>query len=405
MAGVTEATAGGAGGGQRAASAGVVEEGFEPLAEEFRKLMARGPRGGALVVRSGARVLADLRIGWEDRARTRPWRPETLALGFSATKGLAAMVIHRLVDRGLLAYDEPVAGFWPEFAAGGKQGITVRELLSHRAGLHDVQAVAESGEDLLDHLKMEERLAGATPQGPPGRPAYHAFTFGWLAAGLARSVTGKGMHELAEQELASPLSTSGLEVGFPSRAPAEPVGASLRLYTALGVAATPLLGALPLTKSGFRALHAPGFERLCRGPDPAIWRTEMPAVNGALSADGLSRLYVPLARGGETMDGARFLSPEIVKELGRVQTRGVDRVLGVRMRWRLGFHHAFGFGRAAPRALGHFGFGGGGGWADPDSGISFGFVSSHIGSFTTAIGDLGILRLSGVARACAARVL
>jgi CubicO group peptidase (beta-lactamase class C family) len=405
MAGVSEIATTGRAGGEQRPSAGTVEQGFEPLAEEFRKLMARGPRGGALVVRAGDRVLADLRIGWEDRDRTRRWQRETLALGFSATKGLAAMVIHRLVDRGLLAYDEPVASFWPEFAAAGKGQITVRELLSHRAGLHDVQAIAESGEDLLDHLKMEERLAAAAPQVPPGRPAYHAFTFGWLAAGLARSVTGKGMRELAEQELARPLGASGLEIGFPSRAPAELVGASLRIYTALGVAATPLLGALPLTKSGFRALHAPGFERLCRGPDAPIWRTEMPAVNGALSADGLSRLYVPLARRGEATGGGRFLSPEIVQELGRVQTRGVDRVLGIRMRWRLGFHHAFGFGRPAPRALGHFGFGGGGGWADPDSGISFGFVSSHLGSFTTAIGDLGILRLSGVARACASSVL
>ena len=161
----------------------------------------------------------------------------------------------------------------------------------------------------------------------------------------------------------------------------------------------------PITQAGFRALHAPGFERICRGSDPLIWRTEMPAVNGALSADGLARLYVPLANGGVAADGTRFLSPETVERVGRVQTREPDLVLGIRMRWRLGFHHAFGLGAPAPRALGHFGFGGGGGWGDPDTGISFGFVSGHIGNFTTAIGDLGILRLSGAARTCAARVL
>src|SRR3954463_13903575 len=119
---------------------GTVEGGSEPLAEEFRRLMARGPRGGALVLRAGDRVLADLRIGWEDRARERRWRPETQALGFSATKGLASMVIPRLADRGLIDYDEAVAHHWPEFAAAGKDRITVRELLSHRAGLYDVQA-------------------------------------------------------------------------------------------------------------------------------------------------------------------------------------------------------------------------------------------------------------------------
>jgi CubicO group peptidase (beta-lactamase class C family) len=387
------------------ASGGVVEPGFEPLAEEFRRLMARGPRGGALVLRAGDRVLADLRIGWEDRARTRRWEPRTQALGFSSTKGLAALVVHRLADRGLLSYDEPVASFWPEFAACGKERITVRELLSHRAGLSDVQAIAGSARDLLNHLAMEERLAATSPQLPPGRPAYHAFTFGWLASGLARAITGKGMRELVRTELAEPLGTPGLEIGLPRRRPADMVGTSLRLYTALGAAATPLLGWLPVTKSGFRALHAPGFERLCRGQDPAIWHTEMPAINGALSADGLARLYVPLANRGIAADGSRFLSPERVGEIGRVQTRGVDRVLGIRMRWRLGLHHAFGLGAPAARALGHFGFGGGGGWGDPETGISFGFVSSHIGTFTTAIGDLGILRLSGVARSCAAEVL
>jgi CubicO group peptidase (beta-lactamase class C family) len=387
------------------AAGGVVEVGFEPLAEAFRRLMARGPRGGALVVRAGDRVLADLRIGWEDRARTRPWRRETQVFGFSATKGLAAMVLHRLVDRAGLSYDEPVASFWPEFAAAGKGRITVRELLSHRGGLSDVQAVADSPQDLLDHLGMEERLAAAAPQTPPGQPAYHAFTFGWLAAGLARAITGNGMRELVRSELAEPLATPGLEIGSPSGPRVDLVGSSLRIYTALGAVATPLLGWLPLTKAGFRALHARGFEPLCRGPDAPIWRTEMPAVNGALSADGLARLYVPLANRGVAADGSSFLSGETVDRLGRVQTRDWDRVLGVRMRWRLGFHHGFGLGSPAPRALGHFGFGGGGGWGDPDTGLSFGFVSSHLGNFTTAIGDLGILRLSGVARSCAAAVL
>ena len=368
--------------------------------------MARGPRGGALVVRVGDRVLADLRIGWEDRARTRRWRPETQALAFSATKGLAAMVLHRLADRGLLAYDEPVASFWPQFAAGGKDEITVRELLSHCGGLSDVQAIANGPSDLLDHLALEERLAAARPQTPPGIPAYHAFTFGWLASGLGRAITGKGMRELVRTELAEPLRTSGLELGAPTEGPpVEMIGSSLNLYTRLGAVGTPLLGWFPLTKTGLRALQAPGFEVLCRGPDAPVWRTEMPAINGALSADGLARLYVPLANGGLAADGTRFLSAERVEELGRVQTRDWDRVLGVRMRWRLGFHHGFGLGQPAPRALGHFGFGGAGGWGDPQSGISFGFVSSHIGNFTTAIGDLGILRLTGAARACAARVL
>jgi CubicO group peptidase (beta-lactamase class C family) len=386
---------------ERAEKGGTVVPGFEPLAEAFRRLMARG-RGGALVVRRGDQVLADLRIGYADRARTRPWESDTRALGFSATKGLASMVLHRLADRGELDYDEPVASFWPEFGAAGKGGITVRELMSHRAGLYDVQNVAHDAEELLDHVGMERRLAAATLEGAPGRPAYHAITYGWLASGLARAITGKGMRDLVREELADPLGASGLEIGLPSAGPpAEIIGSSLRLYSSLGVAFTPLLGWLPVTKAGFRALHAPGFESLCRGSEPRIWQTEMPAVNGALSANSLSRLYVPLANGGLAPGGERFLSEKTVDRLGRVQTRGVDRVLGVRMRWRLGFHHGFGIGPTAPRALGHFGFGGCGGWGDPDTGVSFGFVSNNIGRLTSALGDLTILRLTGVARGCA----
>jgi CubicO group peptidase (beta-lactamase class C family) len=380
-----------------------VEPGFEPVAESFRGMMARGPRSGALVIRRGDRVLADLRIGYADRARSRPWEPDTRALGFSATKGLASMVLHRLADRDELAYDEPVASYWPEFAAAGKDRITVRELLSHRAGLYDVQAVANSAEDLLDHVGMESRLASAAIQGDPGRPAYHAITFGWLASGLARAITGKGMRDLVREELAGPLDAPGLEIGMPAQGePAEIVGFSLRLYSSLGIAFTPVLGWLPVTKAGFRALHAPGFEGLFRGAKPLIWQTEMPAVNGALSADGLARLYAPLAQRGLAANGDRFLSEETVERLGKVQTRGMDRVLGIRMRWRLGFHHGFGTGRRAPRALGHYGFGGCGGWGDPDTGISFGFVSNHIGRITSVLGDLTTLRLAGVARECVA---
>ena len=145
--------------------------------------MGRAPRGWRSRGAPGGRRAGGPSDGRRTGARTRRWDEDTQALGFSATKGLASMVLHRLADRGELAYDEPVASYWPAFAAEGKQHITVRELLSHRANLYDVQAVAHSAEDLLDHIGMEERLAAAMPQGPPSRPAYHALTFGWLASG------------------------------------------------------------------------------------------------------------------------------------------------------------------------------------------------------------------------------
>ena len=156
---------------------------FGPAADAFGKLVSRGRGGGALVVRMGGETVLDLCTGWADRAHTRPWTPETLALSFSTTKGVASTVVHRLAERGELAYDEPIATYWPEFAAGGKERVTVRDLLTHRAGLWSVRAVAERPEDLLDHLAMEERLAARSVRAPTERSAYHAITYGWLVAG------------------------------------------------------------------------------------------------------------------------------------------------------------------------------------------------------------------------------
>jgi CubicO group peptidase (beta-lactamase class C family) len=128
----------------------------------------------------------------------------------------------------------------------------------------------------------------------------------------------------------------------------------------------------------------------------------MPAVNGALSAGALARLYGALANGGADA-GARLLAADTVRDLGRVHVRTPDRVLGIRMRWRLGYHQAFGPGRRAPKAFGHYGYGGSGGWADPELGLSLGFVTNRIGSVTTPMADLTLYRLSRVVRECAER--
>jgi CubicO group peptidase (beta-lactamase class C family) len=169
---------------------GTVDPRFARAREAFARLVAPGRGGGALVVRLRGETVLELCTGWADRAQTRPWNPDTLGLSFSTTKGVASTVVHRLAERGELAYDEPVASYWPEFAAGGKDRVTVRDLLTHRAGLWSVRAVAERPEDLLDHHAMEERLAARTVRAPTERSAYHAITYGWLVAGLVRRVSG-----------------------------------------------------------------------------------------------------------------------------------------------------------------------------------------------------------------------
>jgi CubicO group peptidase (beta-lactamase class C family) len=314
-------------------------------------------------------------------------------------------VIHRLADRGLVEYDEPVASYWPEFAAGGKERVTVRHLLTHRAGLSSVRAVADRAEDLLDHVGLEDKLAARTVHAPTERSAYHAITYGWLIAGLARRITGKGLAELARIEVTGPLSITALHIGVPDEARefvAEPVGTALRQIGATMDRTEGLWMRSRRSRTPIDALHVPGFHRLFEGADPPIWSTEMPAVNGAISSRALAEMYEPLAnrgRAGET----QFLSPERVEELGHVQVRRADAVLGIPMRWRLGYHQAFG-ARGTTKAFGHYGYGGSGGWADPTTGLSVGFVTNRIGQLTTPLGDLNLFRMNRVVRECATRL-
>ncbi len=311
-------------------------------------------------------------------------------------------MLHRLAERGLVDYDEPVASFWPEFAAGGKQRVTVRDLMTHRAGLSSVRAVAPRAEDLLDHIAMEDKLAARSVRAPTERSAYHAITYGWLVAGLARRVTGKGLAELARIEVTEPLGIDGLQIGVPEDARefvAEPVGSALRQLGATAERTRRVWKRYRASRVTLDALHVPGFDRLFEGPEPPIWTTEMPAVNGALSARALAAMYEPFANGGRA-GGVEYLTPETVEKLGKVQVRGADAVLGLTMRWRLGYHQAFGAGRAATRAFGHYGYGGSGGWADPQAGLSVGFVTNRVGSLTTPLGDLNLFRLNRVVRQC-----
>ncbi len=221
-----------------------------------------------------------------------------------------------------------------------------------------------------------------------------------------RRLTGRGLGELVRSELAEPLGTDGLALGAtgaPGERIAQPVGSALRQLGSIGDALAPLWRVTRVTRAGYEALHVSGFHRLFEGRHPPIWDTEMPAVNGTFTADGLARLYAALANQG-THNGVQLLSPERVHAIGRVQLRSTDLVLGLRMRWRLGYHQAFGAGPIAPWAFGHYGYGGSGGWADPTIGLSVGFVTNRIGSFTTPMGDLTLFRLNRVVRESAARV-
>jgi CubicO group peptidase (beta-lactamase class C family) len=134
-----------------------------------------------------------------------------------------ATALHVLVDRGALAYDDPVARYWPEFAQAGKASITVRDVLSHRAGLPQIRPLVDRPERILDWAYMTEALADATPRLAPGGPcAYHAFTFGWLAGEILQRVTGQPLGAVVRSLVAEPLGLDGCYIGAPAEDNAPP---------------------------------------------------------------------------------------------------------------------------------------------------------------------------------------
>ncbi|GED99106.1 serine hydrolase domain-containing protein [Gordonia crocea] len=361
---------------------------FDRVRTAFGRLLdSRFNGGGALCVYHNGTPVVDIWGGTKDRDGKRPWTPSTGSLLYSASKGLSAIVVHRLADRGLIDYDEPVATYWPEFRGSD---ITVRKLMLHRGGLSQLRGIADGVDELLDHDLMQARLAAADPDRYFGRPAYHALTFGWLLGGLAGAVTGKSMRELWESELAAPLGIDELSLGAPSAdsrlTPAELVdpfrvgGSGLRDSVLTGI------GRLP---DPVRALAGgvnvgPGSATLFKAQNPEIFDAQMPAANGIASARAMARIYAPLATDG-TLDGQQFLSEATVASFEGPRRRRFDRALGLPMSWNHGFHRA---PIPVAKGFGHVGYSGCFGWADQTTGISVGFVHNRLAS--TVVADLGV---------------
>ncbi|OBH29671.1 esterase [Mycobacterium sp. E1715] len=336
-----------------------------------------GPRygGGALSVYVDGEPVVDVWTGWSDREGRVPWSADTGAMVFSAGKGVASTVLHRLVDRGLLSYDDPIARYWPEFGANGKSAITVREMMRHTTGLSRLGTI--STEQLLDHRYMEERLAAARVDRLAGRAAYHAFTFGWLASGLARAITGKGMRELFRAEVAQPLDIDGIHLGRP---PADAPTKAAQTMFPQRFSGGPVLGRLVSLMASLPvpgplgATYVPGITSLVQG-DMGLLDSEIPAVNAVVTARGLAKMYAALTNGGR-IDGRRFLSEELVASLTGTRSFRPDLNVFFPMSFHLGYH-----GSPVPgllRGFGHAGLGGTIGWADPITKSSFAFVHNRL---------------------------
>lgn len=373
---------------------GYVHPAFARLAHRFGKdVGGDSPGGGALCVTLRGQTLVDVWAGTQDRDGTVAWTADTPVMCFSTTKGFAATVVHRLVDRGELDVDQKVGDVWPDFATNGKEDFTVRQVLSHRVGLHDMTRLVDDAGDMLDHDAMIDRLAAASPHPSlVGRPAYHGMTFGWLVAGIVRGVTGKDLATLFREELAAPLGVDGIHLGRPASGsdPAELVY-NHKQFTRLGPLTERVGKRVNWVRMVGQSLIVPGFDELLADPSQPVLDTQWASANGTFTARGAATMYSALAMRGRHEDG-RFLGRSTVHEAGRVQTPDRDAVLGLPMRWRLGYHAALVRGRRPSKAFGHFGYGGSGAWADPTSGLAVAFVTNRLGNATTPIADARMVR-------------
>lgn len=369
---------------------GTVAGGFEPVREAFAANFALlGERGAAVAVyRDGQRVV-DLWAGSKDvdgTAASAPWEQDTAQIVRSATKGVAAAVLLLLHQRGELDLDAPVGTYWPEYKTAGKEQTLVRHLLAHRAGVPVLDRPL-TPEQAADPVLGAEAVAAQAPAWEPGTDhGYHAQTYSWLTGELVRRITGRTIGEWIAQEIAGPVGAD-LWVGLPGseagrvgrvgRVEPAPAPGGLRLRPKRSVADA-YADPESLTRRAFAAITPLPDEN-----DPAYRAAVLPASNGIATADGLARCYAALI--GDVDGGRRLFAPGTMRLARSEQSAGPDRVLVVGTRFGLGYML---HGSASPLlgagSFGHPGRGGALGFADPESGIAFGYVTNGFRTSVTA---------------------
>ncbi len=350
----------------------------EALAGNFRD---RGEIGAAVAVSVEGRPVVEIWAGWADPKRRRPWRRDTLVDVFSVGKAMAATCLLILVEEGRIDLDEPVARHWPEFAAAGKEAITPRMILGHRAGLPGIRrplpelAMYEWG-------TMTSALAAEEPWWEPGRAhGYHVNTFGFMVGELVRRAGGSGLGELFRRRIAAPL---GADFHF-GIGPEEDARVAEFLFEVEPPPAAdpPPGGAVEGGREAlFRSvyLNPPGISGLGT-VNTRAWRAAvMPSTNGHATATGIARIYSALACGG-AIDGVRLLDPGTIAAATHEESCGPDFVLGRPSRFGLGFQLTQPERPLGPgeRGFGHFGAGGSLGFADPEAGLAFGYTMNRAG--------------------------
>lgn len=374
---------------------GHCDERFSEVAAQFERNFAeRGDLGASVCITFDGRTVVDLWGGYFDAERTRRWERDTKTVIMSCTKGAVSLCAHMLAVAGELDFDAPVVRYWPEFGQAGKDGILVRHLLTHQAGLPALRLPLLEPGAFYDWQLVTERLAAEEPFWEPGtRYGYHGLTFGFLVGEVIRRVTGgTSVGRFFAKEVAEPLGID-FHIGLPAALEGE-VSPLLPPVPAAGVRVPEFMTVAmsdPASVQALMLVNNGGYLNPGECNTPAAHAAEIPAAGGVGNARSLARMYAPLATSGE-IGGTRFGRAEIAR-MGAVRSAvSRDAVLLAPARFALGFSKAASTATGggpeegviiAEEAFGHTGMGGSLGFADPAAHASFAFVMNQQG---TALG-------------------
>ncbi|WP_374533557.1 serine hydrolase domain-containing protein [Phenylobacterium sp.] len=364
---------------------GFTQDRFAPVREAFAANLASGADVGASFCATlEGETVVDLWGGWADEERTRPWARDTIVNVYSTTKTMTALTALLLADRGELDFDAPVARYWPQFAAAGKQDVKVSHLMSHSAGLSGWKEPLAK-DDLYDWEKATALLAAQAPYWEPGTaPGYHALTQGYLVGEVVRRITGKSLGTVFREEIAEPLGAD-FHIGLPASEDDRvahlippPPGASIadRSESELqkNMASNP-----PIDVAETRT-------RAWRG-------AEIPAAGGTGNARSVAQVHAILANGG-VAQGKRFMSEAGCRKALEVQVEGQDLILGMPARFGMGFGLAGAMPLPNPNTIFWGGYGGSLVIIDMDARTTFAYAMNKMAPTTT-----GDMRAFGLAMA------
>ena len=307
---------------------GFVRDRFAAVRAMFENNLASGADVGASFAATvNGEMVVDLWGGWADEARTRPWEKDTIVNVYSTTKTMTALCALILADRGDLDFDAPVARYWPEFAAAGKEKVKVSHLMAHSAGLSGWKEKITL-EDVYDWDKMTSLLAAQAPYWEPGtQSGYHALTQGFLVGEVVRRITGRSLGTFFREEVAEPLGAD-FHIGLPA-------SEDDRVADLIPPPPGSAIGDGEQSELVANMSRNPGVNVL--ETRTRAWRgAEIPAGGGTGNARSIAQIHAILANGGEAQ-GKRFMSEAGCRKALELQIEGIDLILGGPAKFGMGF--------------------------------------------------------------------